>query len=127
MERHIRLVPHDPTVVSWSYVENITGAHFNDAAVFHCSGRFARHDHTNMLHVAHGRPDCSPNIDGPFPTRLIRSPPDRHTANLNQLELSFRERSDLIRLIKPFQDYLQHREHSACSSSKPAPKRRYRK
>src|SRR5882724_6330724 len=98
--------------MSWGNVEDITGTHFNDAAVLHCSGRLARHDHTNMLHVAHGRPECSPNIHRPFPSWLIGSSANCHAANLDQLELSFRKCSDLIRLLKTLQNNIQHCEVS---------------
>src|SRR5882672_1209572 len=74
-----------------------------------------------MFHLAHGCASCSPDIHRPFPSRLIGCPSNRHTANLDELELSFRECTGFVRLIKSLQDYIQHREFYVTSPTVPTP------
>ena len=44
VERNIWLVPHNPAIVPWGDVEDVSGLYFDDAAIIHgCSG--AARDH----------------------------------------------------------------------------------
>jgi hypothetical protein len=49
MQRYIRLVANDPTVVAWGHVKDVAGLHFDDASVIHRSDGTPRYHHSNML------------------------------------------------------------------------------
>src|ERR1700722_10812152 len=107
MERDIRSITHDPTIVTgrprWNVKEH-SGAEFVDRTVVHrrCSttGKYQSH----MLDVTARRPDAGPDVKGPLPSRLVRGPANGHAPDADKFEFSFFERSHLVGLFKTFQN-----------------------
>src|SRR5579875_737136 len=110
MERHVRFVAYDPAIVArrpWRNVENRSGPQFINRAALHGSRRTSGKHHPNMLDVASCRADARPNVYRPPPSRLIGSPPNRHTSQANDFEFALFKRPHLIRLFKSLQQYFQ--------------------
>ena len=55
MQRHIRLIAYDPTVVAGADVKQIAGVHFVGASVFHLAGGATGHNHADMFHFSESR------------------------------------------------------------------------
>jgi hypothetical protein len=56
-----------------------------------------------MLHVAARSAHTRSDVKRPLPSGLIGGAPDRHAADLHDLELSFFESPNFIRLLESFQ------------------------
>jgi hypothetical protein len=78
------------------------GAEFVGFSVFYCRSGTAREYQPHMLDVAAQCPEPRSNVNGPLPSRFVRGATDGHTSDVNELELSFFERSYLVRLLKRF-------------------------
>jgi hypothetical protein len=61
---------------------------------------------THVSHVATRLTQGAANVNRPFPTGLISGTADRHSSNVDQLELTLFKDPDLVGLFKPLEDLL---------------------
>src|SRR5215472_13378739 len=108
MERDIRLVADNPTVVSGRNVEDIASFHLYYFSIRHCCSGAAGDDHTDVLYLAESLIGSRSNVDGPFPSWLVGCAADHHSVDLDRLEFSLREFADLICVFKSLQNYIEH-------------------
>jgi hypothetical protein len=108
MQRHIRLISDDPTVVTGRDVKQITGFHLNDAAVVHCGSGAAREDETDVLDLAALLSLRGANVRGPLPSRLIAGTANGHAAEVDEFELAFFEGARFVGMIEALEDDVVH-------------------
>jgi hypothetical protein len=53
VERNVGFVSDDPAIVAWRYVEEVTGAQIELAAVVHPDFGMTREDQSNVLDFSH--------------------------------------------------------------------------
>ena len=116
MQGDVRLVADDPAIVAGRDVKERAGTEFVDGAVVHCSGGATGKNQPNMLDVAARRSYGWADMRGPFPSRLVSGAADGHIADVNDLELSFLEGANFVRLLKTLQDRING-WHSSISES----------
>src|ERR1700722_8016516 len=120
MERDVRSVTQDPTIVTgrpgWNVKER-PGAEFVDRTVVHrrCSTTGKHQPH--VLNVTARRPDARPDVKGPLPSRLVCGPANGHAPDADEFEFSFFERSHLVGLFKTLQNRFDVRH---CFRSPPS-------
>src|SRR6516165_4267100 len=108
VQRNIRLVANNPTVVPRRNIEHISGMHFDDTSVIHGRSSHTRNNHADMFHLAALRARGIADVFRPLPARLIAGPANRHPAQFHQLKLALLEQARLIGLLKAFQDRVYH-------------------
>jgi hypothetical protein len=111
VERHIRFVTDNPTVMAgraWGNIEEgASWTYVLGPAVDGSSGATGQ-DQTHVLDVATRRPYSWADIRRPAPSRFVCGPSDRQSCEANDLELSFVKDANLVGLIKAFQNDVQH-------------------
>ncbi len=109
VERDIRLVADDPTVVrDGRYDKQISGFHFGEPAVCHRCHRLPGNNHSDMLDFAKRRVGKRADIFRPFPSPALSGVFNRHPANANDLEFAFVKNTDFVGRFKSFQHYFQY-------------------
>src|SRR5689334_2161419 len=108
MQRDVRFVSHDPTIVPRRYVKDVATLHFDDSPVVHCRSSTSRKDHSDVLDSAALCPCGATHVQGPLPSWLVSSSTDGHSAQMHQFKLSFFKCARLVRLLKALQDDLEH-------------------
>lgn len=108
MKGNIGFVSNHPTVVSGRDIENVSRLHFNYAAIVHRRSSASRDNHADVLDQAAFRSGCRSHVQRPFPSWLVRRSADRHAMDVNNLEPAFFEGSNLVGILKAFQDYFVH-------------------
>ena len=78
------------------------------AAVIMDTGHLARDDHTDMACLAAVAADHRLDAFRPAPSRLQDKPLGIHVAELDHLDMRFRRRLDLVRVIKGFLVQIRH-------------------
>src|SRR4051812_14895702 len=111
MEREVRLVADDPTVVSRADIENVARLHFIIAAVIHPAGGRTGNDEADVLNFAQGRAGCWPDVLGPFPSWLVTRAADGHRTDLYDLEFAFGESADFVRLFEALDQQIDVGRH----------------
>ena len=113
MERDIWLASHDPTIVAgwarWNAKQH-SSAKFVNRAILHRRRGTAREHQPHMLDIAARRANCRPNVQRPFPSRLVSGTTDRHVTQTNDFEFSFFERSHFVWFFKPPENYFEHQQ-----------------
>src|SRR6266566_2801030 len=100
MQRHIRLIAYDPTVVARADVKQISGSHFVIPPVLHLAGGTTGPNHADLLHIAEWRAGRGSHVRRPFPSRFVTRAPNRHRSDLHYFEFSFFKSAHLIRLLE---------------------------
>ena len=122
MQRDVWCITHHPTIVTgrsmWN-VEERAGAEFVDGAVIHRRSGTARENQTDVLDVAARSAYAGPDMNGPFPSWLVRGAADGHAPDANEFEFSFLEGLYLVGLFETFQNRFQRRHISVRRSSNP--------
>ena len=77
-------------------------------AVVHDHVDVARDDIAGVRRLAGLGPGDGLDVVGPFPSGLVSSAPNGHTANVDQFELPLREGAGFVGTIKAFQDHIEH-------------------
>ena len=105
MQRYVRFVTHDPTVMGLGWnVEKIARLHFCHPAVSERRSSTSGNNHADVLYGAICLAKVWSNIYRPFPSRLVRSPSDCHSAQAYGFEFSFLELSNFVRLFESFKN-----------------------
>src|SRR5262244_703527 len=107
VQRNVRLVPHDPAIVAWPDVEDVSRAHLDYATVTHRCRRASRHDHPYVLDFAHRLPELSAHVHGPAPSRLVNCSADRHAAHTDDLESALLEGARLVGRLETFENNVE--------------------
>src|SRR6516165_5414777 len=108
MQRNVRLVANDPTIVPWRDIEDVSWFHFEHLAIVHgCSGPAGYH-HPDMLHATTRGPRGPAHMHRPFPARFVGGAADGHAAQPDHFEFALLEASHLIRLFESLEDHFQH-------------------
>src|SRR5262245_17954444 len=109
MQRYVRIVADHPAVMPRRDVEDISRLHLDHAAIFHGSSCGPGDHHSHVLNFTDCRAGCRANINGPFPSWLIRSAPDGHATDVDQLKFSLRKVAGFIRMIEAFENDVEHK------------------
>ena len=112
VQRDVRFVSDDPTVMAWRDVEKVASFHLDDATVVHGCGGASRHHKTDVFHLTTLHSRGGPDMDGPFPSRLVAGPTDRHAADVHEFEFSFLEGPYFVWLLEALNDYVRSRPAS---------------
>src|SRR6516165_8196134 len=100
MQRNVRLVANDPTIVPWRDIEDVSWFHFEHLAIVHgCSGPAGYH-HPDMLHATARGPPGPAHMHRPFPARFVGGAADGHAAQPDHFEFALLEGSHLTRLFR---------------------------
>src|SRR5882724_7209082 len=70
MQRHIRLIAHDPTVVAGADVKQISSPHLVIAPVLHLAGGATGYNQADMFHFAKTCAGRCAHVRRPFPSRF---------------------------------------------------------
>src|SRR4051812_33718343 len=98
MKRDIRLIAHDPAVVrDRRDMEELVRMQLDHTAIVECNRRAPRQHHPDMLNRTTCCPDLRPCVFTPAPPWFVGRAPDRHSAELDDLELTFREQTGFVR------------------------------
>src|SRR5438445_11762599 len=81
MERHVRLIAHDPAVVAWADVKHISRPHIVVTPVLHLARRATGHDHPDMFQFAESGASWRPHMHRPFPSRFITCATDGYRSD----------------------------------------------
>src|SRR2546430_11289456 len=80
VKRNIRLIAHDPTIVTGTDVKDVSGLHDVRSSILHRACSLSRDHHTDVLHLTKGSPGNWRDVLRPSPAGLIRS--EEHTSEL---------------------------------------------
>src|SRR5262245_4149583 len=109
MQRNVFLVADDPAVVRLGgNMKERTRPQLDHPAIRERAGRGSRYHETDVLERAQLRPGERRHVHGPFPARLINRPPDRETADFDDLETPLRERPHFIGILEIPQIHFMH-------------------
>src|SRR5215467_1485418 len=108
MERDVRLIAHNPTIMPWRDIEDVSRFHFEHPAIVHGRSSPAGDDHPDMLHAATRGPGGPAYMHRPFPARFVGSAADSHAAQPDHFEFALLEGSHFIRLFESLEDHFQH-------------------
>src|SRR3712207_1513689 len=109
VERDVRLVADDPTVVRRRRdVEDTAGREVEHLAPGHRGDGVARDDEADVLDLAEGRAGERADVRGPLPARLVRRAPDGEPADADDLEPAQLELARLVGLLEALQDDFVH-------------------
>src|SRR5579875_756401 len=61
-----------------------------------------------MLHGATFLPDSLPDVNGPFPSRLVGCAANGHSTDMNQFKFALFEFSHFVRPLKSLENHLKH-------------------
>ena len=102
------LVAIDPAIMARGEIIGVARLHSDLAAVIMDAGHLARDDHTNMARLAAIAADHRLDAFRPAPSRLQDKPRGIHVAELDHLDMRFRRRLDLVRVVKGFLLQIRH-------------------
>src|SRR4029450_4492197 len=108
-QRHIRFITDDPAVVSRRDMKNVASTDLDDAAIVHCRRGAPRNYDAAGFHVATRLAERPADVLGPPPSGLVGRPAERHSTDVNDLELSLFERPNFIRIVESLQGHSHHR------------------
>src|ERR1700736_1029338 len=108
MERHIRFLAHDPTIVRHRRnIEEFSRVHFDHAPIIESCRRYTREHHADMFNMTASSAKRFADVLAPAPTRLISSATDRHAAEVDDFKLTFHQLSRLIGRLETLQDDIE--------------------
>src|SRR6266480_2972687 len=81
VERNIRLIAHDPTVMPGADVKDVSRLHDATPSIFHGTRSLPGYHHANVLNLTKGSPGNWRDVLRPFPAGFICRPADRHSAD----------------------------------------------
>src|SRR5579885_176203 len=108
VQRNVWRLAHHPAVVPRRNEKNIPRAKLVNRAVIHRRRRRARNHDSHVFHLATLGAGRSARVRRPFPTRLVRRPPQRHPADAHNLEPAFFKCANFVRRIKSLQNHFEH-------------------
>src|SRR5437764_1963747 len=100
VQRYVRLVADDPTVMSGWHIEEIPCPHHHLAAVIHLRDRLAAQHEPDVLDLARALSGPRPHVLGPLPAWLIGRPAEGGRSDAVELELALLECPHLARLVE---------------------------
>src|SRR6266480_6186108 len=102
VERHIRLIAHDPAVMPGTDVKDVSRLHHVGPSILHGTCSLPGDHDTNVFHLTKRNSRTWCNVLRPFPARFICRPANRHSADLDEFKLPFLKSANLIRVLKSF-------------------------
>jgi hypothetical protein len=109
VKRNIELITDNPTIVRfWRNVEEHAWRKVDNTISIHCNNGMTGNHQTNVFNFAVPRSGDWRYMLGPFPTWLIRRPPNRYATDTNYLELAFIEDPRLVGSFEALQNNVIH-------------------
>jgi len=102
MQRNIRLIAHDPTVMPGTDVKDVPWLHDIRPSIFHGACSLSGNHQADVLHLTKRSPCNWCDMLRPFPAGFISRPSNCHPADLNEFESAFLKSANLIRILKSF-------------------------
>lgn len=100
MQRNIRLIANDPTIVARPDIKKIARLHDVSSSIRHRTRGFPGYHHANVLHLTKRSPGNRRDMLRPFPTGFVCRPADRHSADFDEFEPSFLKSANLIGFVE---------------------------